>query len=92
MKKFAGNWIPVDANQFNRTRKEERGGAKLEIAPSPYDLPEAIRGHVDDSTGAFVIDIRYITSGADRASERFSSQCFSRGGEWSNLSNQSVDA
>jgi hypothetical protein len=62
MKKYAGNWITIDANQFNRIQKGERAGAKLEIAPSPYDLPEAIRAHVEDSTGAFVIDIRYITS------------------------------
>jgi hypothetical protein len=62
MKKFAGEWIRLDASRFNRIQKEEPGGIKLETAPSPYDLPEAVRGHVDDSTGAFVIDIRYVTS------------------------------
>jgi hypothetical protein len=62
MKKASGEWIRVDASRFNRVQKEEPEGTKLETAPSPYDLPEAVRGHLDPSTGAFVIDIRYVTS------------------------------
>jgi hypothetical protein len=32
------------------------------VALSPYDVPEAVRAHLDDSNGCFVIDLRYITS------------------------------
>jgi hypothetical protein len=49
-------------SRLNEVQKEENGGIKLESSLSPYDLPEAVRGHLDDPKGWFVIEFRYITS------------------------------
>ena len=56
------DWIRLDASQLNEAQKEEWGGIKLETFLSPYDVPEAVRSHLDDSKEWFVIEFRYITS------------------------------
>src|SRR5580658_10059969 len=47
MKKSTGDWIRLDASQFNEVHEEEQGGIRRSL--SPYDIPEAVRGHLDYS-------------------------------------------
>src|SRR4029077_8857517 len=62
-----GNWIPVNAAglmRASRTLEPQAVGdsGRLPISLSPYDVPEAVRAHVEDSPHCLVIDLRYITS------------------------------
>jgi hypothetical protein len=56
------DWIRLDVSHLNEVQKEEKGGITLESSLSPYDVPEAVRGHLDDPREWFVIEFRYITS------------------------------
>jgi hypothetical protein len=62
-----GNWIPVNASALIRASRTLEPPAvgdsgRLTVSLSPYDVPEAVRAHVEDSPHSLVIDLRYITS------------------------------
>jgi hypothetical protein len=66
-----GNWIPVNASALirgSRTVEPQAPGdsgrdeGTFTVSLSPYDVPEAVRAHVDNWHNCFVIDLRYITS------------------------------
>ena len=54
-------WIELEAQEYLR-RGTVDADVHIEIAVSPYDIPEAVRGYRDQSGGRFVIEFRYMTT------------------------------
>jgi hypothetical protein len=54
------DWIQVEIDDFDKVRPTNVRGVEVEFFVSPYDVPEAIRGHYDDNQSKFVIDFRYV--------------------------------
>ena len=55
------NWIPVSPTDVDAQKKTLEGGVQFELHVSPYDMPQAVRGHFDPATKHFVITFKYIT-------------------------------
>jgi hypothetical protein len=53
-------WIEVDPTTLVTEKKSTIRGVEVELIVSPYDVPEAVRGHYDESKKRFVIEFKYI--------------------------------
>ncbi len=56
------DWIPVDLGAEERAQKAFIRGVEVELFASPYDVPEAIRGHFDEAKNRLIIELRYVGS------------------------------
>lgn len=56
------DWLKLDQSKLARDRAETRTerGVEIRLTLSPYDVPEAVRGYVDEQLKRFVIEFRYI--------------------------------
>jgi hypothetical protein len=50
-------WLKIDRRKFKTSRTHGHG---IVFLPSPYDLPEAVRGFIDQANGKLVIQIKYL--------------------------------
>ena len=53
-------WLPIDPNTFDPDRQVTQRGVEFHVVVSPYDLPDAVRGHFDPALQRFVIEFRYF--------------------------------
>ena len=56
-------WLKIDRRKFKSPRTHG-----IVFLPSPYDLPEAVRGFIDQANGKLVIQIKYL-GGAEEPNE-----------------------
>jgi hypothetical protein len=56
-------WIPLSNAQFPIEHRSLQG-VKVDVLVSPYDVPEAVRGHFDHSKRCFTIEFKYISQEA----------------------------
>jgi hypothetical protein len=59
-------WIRIEPDKYDSEVPESRSGVEFRVFISPYDLPEAVRGFLDDELGRFVIEFRYIGDESSR--------------------------
>ena len=55
------SWVPINAKELDAGQEETRKGVHFKISPSPYDIPEAVRGYYSDKDDRFVIEFKYMT-------------------------------
>lgn len=53
-------WLKLDRRTLNKPSRKSIRGADVTVFLSPYDVPEAVRGDVDEATGRFVIQLKYL--------------------------------
>lgn len=53
-------WIQLDPEQLNKNTTEKIGGVEITVGLSPYDVPDRVRGYVDDHNHKFVIEFEYL--------------------------------
>ena len=46
---------------MNPEKKEYERGVELHVQISPYDIPQALRGHYNDEANRFEIEFQYLT-------------------------------
>jgi hypothetical protein len=54
------DWIQLDASKLNIKKKQYRNGVDVWIGLSPFDVPCAVRGRIDESQNKFVIEFSYL--------------------------------
>lgn len=54
-------WISL-ANEHFPMEGTSLQGVKVDVLVSPYDIPEAVRGYLDEQQECFVIEFKYISS------------------------------
>jgi hypothetical protein len=54
------DWIQLDASKLNIKKKEQHNGVDVWIGLSPFDVPCAVRGRIDESQNKFVIELSYL--------------------------------
>ncbi|WP_298868077.1 hypothetical protein [uncultured Gimesia sp.] len=54
------NWIQLDAQRLDQTTHENQNGVDIYFGLSPFDIPEAIRSHVDKSNDRLKIEFKYL--------------------------------
>jgi hypothetical protein len=55
-------WIEVDLTEHEKAQKTLIRGVEVELYASPYDVPEAIRAHFDETKNRFIIEFKYVGS------------------------------
>lgn len=55
------NWIKLQSLKLNPVRHENVSGTDVEVAFSPYDVPDAARGYRDQANNCYVFEFRYIS-------------------------------
>src|SRR5688500_7757248 len=55
-------WIWLNPSRITRVRTEKDRGILQVSMPSPYDLPRAVRGQLDASGKAFLVEFLYMDS------------------------------
>jgi hypothetical protein len=63
------DWIQMDMEDFDTTRKATIKGVEVELFVSPYDVPEAVRGRYDSDKRKFIIDFKYVGDEATTTAE-----------------------
>lgn len=58
-------WLRLNRHKMNRPLRRRIKGAEVTVFLSPYDVPEAVRGGVDMSTGRFTIQFKYLGCSED---------------------------
>ncbi len=53
-------WIKLNPAEFAEAREQSVHGVKAELYLSPYDIPQAVKGSVDEENCRFRIQFRYI--------------------------------
>jgi|SRR5688572_17793081 len=61
-------WIAIDSLPEANWKHETVHGVEIEVALSPYDVPQAVRGYMAGDSQWFVIEFRYLTD--ERTSEK----------------------
>lgn len=59
-------WTPINHDVADLRRKILVHGREVEVAVSPYDIPEAVRVSFDDVRHRLKIEFRYISADEDR--------------------------
>jgi len=54
------DWLSIDPGKFSEPEKKTIRGVEINVYPSPYDIPDAIRGYYDNDKEKFIIEFRYI--------------------------------
>jgi hypothetical protein len=53
------DWIELQDIPEVRRPITEAPGLNIELSVSPYDIPQAVRGYVDEAKGSFIIEFKY---------------------------------
>lgn len=56
------NWMNINAGDFAELTTGNINGVKVTLAPSPYEIPEKVRGYLIEEDNKFVIELAYIYS------------------------------
>jgi len=59
-------WTPVNLSGMAGWKQQKIHGVTVEVALSPYDIPQAIRRWVDEKTKSTVFEFRYLTEERSR--------------------------
>lgn len=55
-------WIAVSVDDEDLERLEEKKGLHVRVLVSPYDVPEAIRGHYSEERKRFIVEFQYLNT------------------------------
>jgi len=55
-------WIELDSDELNPPRHADIKGVDVMVFLSPYEVPDAVRGALDQRADRFAIDFRYLGS------------------------------
>lgn len=56
------NWVKLDAERFSDWKEQNINGVVVEVAASPYDIPEAVGGGcVETTPSLFMVEFFYPT-------------------------------
>jgi len=55
-------WLSVDPTTFDPAKMIIQKGVEFHVFVSPYDLPDAVRGHFDAKVDRFLIEFRYLSN------------------------------